>query len=129
MQPIDGVQGVMVEVDRSKLVNPDPARLEKGPDGLMRIKGEQAARDWTITISSGEAEVARAVEDQPGAAAALAADPDVAITSGALEASNVNSVQSLVTMVSLSRQYELLVKMMKTAEEVDASATSLLRLE
>ncbi len=128
IQPVDGVQGVMVEVDRIKLVNPDPARLEKGPDGLMRIKGEQAARDWTITISGAGAQAERAVQEQP-AAAALPADPDVAITSGALEASNVNSVQSLVTMVSLSRQYELLVKMMKTAEEVDASATSLLRLE
>jgi len=128
VQPIDGVQGVMVEVDRIKLVNPDPALLEKGPDGLMRIKGEQAARDWTITISSAGAE-AQAEVAEAGAPAALPPDPDVAITSGALESSNVNSVQSLVTMVSLSRQYELLVKMMKTAEEIDASATSLVRLE
>lgn len=128
IQPIDGVQGVMIEIDRIKLVNPDPERLEKGADGLMRIKGEQAVRDWTITISSAGDEVQRVVAE-PGAAAPLPADPDVGITSGALEASNVNSVQSLVTMVSLSRQYELLVKMMKTAEEVDASATSLLRLE
>jgi flagellar basal-body rod protein FlgF len=128
VQPIDGLQGVMVEVDRIKLVNPDPARLEKGPDGLMRIRGEQAARDWTITISSAGAEAQQDVGEE-GAAAVLPPDPDVAITSGALEASNVNSVQSLVTMVSLSRQYELMVKMMKTAEEIDTSANSLVRLE
>ncbi|MGL4319093.1 MAG: flagellar basal body rod protein FlgF [Pseudomonas sp.] len=85
---------VMAEVDRIKLVNPDPKTIEKGLDGLIRVK--------------------------EGVAPA-AADANVRMTSGFLEASNVNAVEEMTAILSLSRQFELHVKMMHTAEE-DATA-------
>ena len=78
----------MVTVDRLKLVNPDPQQLEKGTDGLIRMK-----------------------DGQP-----LEADANVRVTSGFLEASNVNAVAEMTSMLALSRQFELHVKMMRTAE-------------
>lgn len=84
---------VLAEVDRIKLVNPDPKTLEKGTDGLIRVKGQPEVE----------------------------ADATVQLTSGFLEASNVNAVEEMTAILSLSRQFELSVKMMRTAED-NASA-------
>ncbi|MBD9484388.1 flagellar basal-body rod protein FlgF [Pseudomonas sp. PDM14] len=89
---------VMAEVDRIKLVNPDPKTMEKGTDGLIRIKGAT----------------------QP-----MEADATVRVTSGFLEASNVNAVEEMTAMLSLSRQFELHVKMMRTADD---NATAMARV-
>jgi len=85
---------VMAEVDRLKLVNPDPATLEKGADGLMRTK------DGLPQVADGAIQVA----------------------TGFLEGSNVNAVEEMTAMLSLARQFELHIKMMRTAEE-NAQAT------
>ena len=45
------------------------------------------------------------------------ADPNVMLTScGALEASNVNVIDSMVNMINLSRQFDMHMTMLKTAE-------------
>lgn len=92
---------VMAEVDRIKLVNPDPKTMEKGTDGLIRVKG---------------------------ATEPVAADANVRITSGFLESSNVNAVEEMTAMLSLSRQFELHVKMMRTAEEDAAAMARVMQL-
>jgi flagellar basal-body rod protein FlgF len=92
---------VMAEVDRIKLVNPDPKTMEKGADGLIRVKG--------------------AVEP-------VAADATVRVTSGFLESSNVNAVAEMTAMLSLSRQFELHVKMMRTAEDDAAAMARVMQL-
>lgn len=79
---------VMAEVDRIKLVNPDPAGMRKSPDGMMR--GE--------------------LLEQP-------ADGAVQVATGFLEGSNVNAVEEMTSMLALARQFELHVKMMRTADE------------
>ena len=86
-------------VGRVKLVNPDLAQLEKGLDGLMHLP---------------EGEVAQA-------------DAGVRLINGAVEASNVNAVQEIVSMLELARHYEMQIKMMKTAEETDQASAQLLR--
>lgn len=91
---------VLTVVDRIRLVNPDPAQLEKGKDGLMRLAGGATAP----------------------------ADAAVQLISGALEGSNVNTVDAMVNMIALARQYETQVKMMKTAGDLENSANELLSL-
>ena len=82
------------QIDRIKLVNPDPAQLAKGADGLLHLAGGASAD----------------------------ADPGVQLASQALEASNVNPSTELVRMIGLSRQYEMQVRSIKTAEDnADAS--------
>ena len=91
---------VVVTVDRIKLVNPDPQQLEKGTDGMIRMK-----------------------DGQP-----VEADAAVRVTSGFLETSNVNAVAEMTSMLALARQFELHVKMMRTAEEDGAAAARILQI-
>ncbi|BCA29687.1 flagellar biosynthesis protein FlgF [Pseudomonas sp. 1D4] len=91
---------VMAEVDRIKLVNPDPKQLEKGLDGLIHTKNKQPAD----------------------------VDGTVKLTSGFLEASNVNAVEEMTAILSLSRQFELHVKMMRTAEDDAAAMARVMQL-
>ena len=92
---------VLAEVDRIKLVNPDPKSLTKGTDGLIRVKD-----------AAGPQEV----------------DANVRVTSGFLESSNVNAVEEMTAILSLSRQFELHVKMMRTAEDDAAAMARVLQI-
>jgi flagellar basal-body rod protein FlgF len=99
VQPEGAPTSLQEEVARIKFVDPDTRLIEKGNDGLFRAKNGQA----------------------------LAANPQVNMVSGALESSNVNPVNEMTEMIALQRQFEMQLKMMKTAEENDSSASSLLR--
>jgi len=90
----------LAEVGRIKLVNPDQQDMFKGNDGLFRRKDKQNAE----------------------------LDPTVKLISGAVEGSNVNAVAEMTYMTNLQRQYELQVKMMKTAEDMDRQQNQLLRI-
>src|SRR3984893_8203506 len=82
------------QVDRIKLVNPSTKDLQKGSDGLLRLKsGGKAKTDETVTVVSGE-----------------------------LESSNVNAAQSLVNMIELQRLYELQIKSIKSTDENEQTA-------
>jgi flagellar basal-body rod protein FlgF len=85
-------------VDRIRLVNPGNAQMIQGDDGLMHMAdGSQAPADETVLLSS-----------------------------ETLEGSNVNSSAELVHMISLSRQYEMQIKSIKTAEDDADSSIKLL---
>lgn len=59
---------------------------------------------------------------------AAPATTEVTLLSGALESSNVNSVEALVDMIGLARQYEMSVKIMQTAKEMDEQTAQLMSL-
>jgi flagellar basal-body rod protein FlgF len=99
VQPEGAPSSEQVEVGRIKLVTPDVRVLEKGNDGLFRRKDGQV---------------------EPG-------DATVQIQGGALESSNVNPLSEMTDMIALQRQFEMHLKLMKTAEEIDASSAALLR--
>jgi len=63
---------------------------------------------------------------EPGAVS----DPDasVRVVSGSLESSNVNAIEAMVNMITMARQFEMQIKAMKTAEEVDQASAQLMRL-
>ncbi|MDH5358875.1 MAG: flagellar basal-body rod protein FlgF [Gammaproteobacteria bacterium] len=100
IRPIGEQANALAILDRIKLVKPDLKNVFKDSDGLMRLKdGSNAPLDATITIAS-----------------------------GTLESSNVNAVSALVNMIELQRQYEMQVKMMKSADENGAASARLLQL-
>jgi flagellar basal-body rod protein FlgF len=88
------------EVNRIKLSKPFAGELTKGDDGLFRATNGQPF--------------------QP--------DATVELVKGALEGSNVNPVQEMTHMISMQRQFEMQIKMMKAAEENEKATNSLLRL-
>jgi len=99
IRPLGQGPNELAVVDRIKLSAPQKADLEKGMDGLIRLKSGAPA----------------------------IADVDARLATGSLESSNVNTVNALVDMIELARKFEMQVKMMKTAEETDAASTTILK--
>jgi len=87
-------------VGRIKLVNPDEKLLVRGGDGLFRLAG------------GGSAE----------------ADPKVVLASGALEGSNVNVVEEMISMISLARQFDLQMKLLSSADTNAQKASQILNI-
>jgi flagellar basal-body rod protein FlgF len=100
IRPLGENAAELLVADQLKLVNPDPKTLFKGPDGLMTT-GDQVPELF---------------------------DENVRVRSGYLESSNVNAVSELTGMISSSRQFEMQIKMMKTAEENSEAAASILKM-
>lgn len=84
---------------RLKLVNPPENELTRASDGMF-------------VTPSGTAEV----------------DINVNVVSGALESSNVNVVDAMVTMISLARQFETQMKLIQSAENNANKASQLLSM-
>ncbi|MGF1686022.1 flagellar basal-body rod protein FlgF [Photobacterium japonica] len=91
----------MEAIDQIKLVKPNHKSLFKDTDGLFKTNVPGETYD---------------------------ASPEVSLLTGALEGSNVNAVGEMTSMIDLQRHFEMQVKLMKTAEEMDAASSSLLRL-
>ncbi|HFE37275.1 MAG TPA: flagellar basal body rod protein FlgF [Gammaproteobacteria bacterium] len=100
IRPLGQAASALAIVDRIRLVNPSFAEMEKRRDGLMGLR-------------SGE-------EAEPDAA--------VRLIPGSLEHSNANVVESMVRMISLNRNFDMQVKVMSTAEEVDKATDALMRM-
>ncbi|WP_283745344.1 flagellar basal-body rod protein FlgF [Sideroxydans sp. CL21] len=88
----------VVLVGRLKLVNPPEDQLVRGEDGLFRTRDGKPAD----------------------------ADIKVGVVSGNLEGSNTNMVESLVNMISLSRQFDMQMKMLTTADDNAKQASGVL---
>ncbi len=89
--------GKSTGVGKLKLVTPED-KLVRGEDGLFR------AADG----------------------AELPADANARVQDGALEGSNVNPIETMVSMIAAARQFETQVKMMQTAEADEKAAAQLL---
>ena len=88
-------------VGRIKLVNPPEKQLVRGDDGLFRMRDGSKAP----------------------------ADGNVALAWGALENSNVNVVREMVSMISISRQYDMQMKLLENAKSNANQASQILRLQ
>lgn len=93
-------EGDVAQIDRVMLVNPDSKSIEKGVDGLFRMK------DGSEALPAAE----------------------VRLKSGVLEGSNVSAIEAMTEMIQVSRQYEMQVKMMKTANDLAQRSSSILRV-
>ena len=98
--PTFGARNNASAIGRLKLVNPPEADLVRGADGLFRLRdGQQAPASETVKVAS-----------------------------GALEGSNVNVTDAMVNLISLSRQFEMQIKMLQTADANAQRADQLLSL-
>jgi flagellar basal-body rod protein FlgF len=97
--PAGQTANTVATVGRMRVVQAAPADLQRGADGLMR-----AAPGVSLDSAAGETMV-----------------------SGALEGSNVNLATTMVTMIQLSRQFDLQTKLMKTAQDNSSASSSLLQ--
>lgn len=98
--PTFGARNNANVVGRLKLVDPPETDLVRGADGFFRVR-----------------------DGQPAPAA-----PNVRVAPGTLEGSNVNVTDAMVNLISLSRQFEMQIKMMQTADTNAQRADQLLSL-
>ena len=87
-------------IGRLKLVNPPEDSLIRGDDGLFKTKD----------------------------GAAVDADANVTVAGGMLEGSNVNVVESMVSMINLARSFEMQMKLLTNAESNANKASQILAL-
>lgn len=98
--PIAGTPNNVNAIARLKLVNPPEIDLTRGEDGLFRMP--------------------------PGVVADV--DLNVRLAPGALEGSNVNVADTMVNLISLSRQFEMQIKLLQTADANAKQADQLLTM-
>ena len=90
----------VVVAGRIKLVNPPEGQMVRGDDGLFRTRDGNPAE----------------------------ADASVMLAPGSLEGSNVNTVEALVNMISLARQFDMQMKMLQSADNNAKQAGSILSI-
>jgi len=100
IRPLGENAAELALVDQIKLVRPQQNGLFKGQDGFMHTDN-----------------------DVP-----LPPALDVQVRAGYLEGSNVNAIADLTSMITLQRQFEMQVKLMKTAEENSSAAAKILQM-
>lgn len=98
--PLGDKANTLAILDQIKLVKPPIEQLEKREDGLVHLKGGGVAEESI----------------------------EVTLVTGAIEGSNVNTVSAMVKMIELARQFEMQVKLMKTADENESASAKLMQV-
>ena len=98
--PSGGQAASVIVVGRLKLVNPPSEQLERGGDGLFRLKDGAVAT----------------------------ADANVGVAPGNLEGSNVNTVEAMVSMISLARKFDMQMKMLQSADNNARQASQIMNI-
>jgi flagellar basal-body rod protein FlgF len=97
-RPQGSQDNTLIPLTRLTLVKVPSSNIERGLDGLLRPKtGGIPASDSTVTV-----------------------------TSGALESSNVNPIDSMVELIQAQRSFELQVKLISTTKELDTQTSKLM---
>jgi len=97
--PLGDEGTILTPVGRIQLVSTPGKNLTRGLDSFIRPKDGQIP--------------------QP--------DPNIKLNSKVLESSNVNTVDTLVSLVEHSRSYDIKVKLISTAKEIDTETSKLMR--
>lgn len=100
--PLGQTGGTALTVGRLKIVNAAPTQLTRAGDNLY------FAREGVPPLETSSS---------------------AKVVAGALESSNVNIAESMVTMIELARNFELQTRAMKSADENAQQAASLLRMK
>ena len=86
-------------MDRLKLVKTPPSNVVRGDDGTLRLA------DKVVPAS----------------------DSSIALFTKGLETSNVSAIDAMVDMLTTSRTFEIHVKLLSTAKELDDATAKLMR--
>jgi flagellar basal-body rod protein FlgF len=124
------LSGLQVVGDGGPIQLPANATVDISADGLITTKlangrPQQAGRLKMVTP---EAPMARGTDGLFRAADGndLTQDTTARLQSGALEGSNVSPVETMVAMISASRQFEQQMRMLQGAEQREQAASKLL---
>jgi len=121
--------GLPVMGDGGPITLPANALVEIAPDGTISTKvgNGRPQQSGKLKLVTPEAPLTRGTDGLfRGAEGDLTADPSARLQGGALEGSNVSPVETMVAMITASRQFEQQMKLLQTAEQKEQSAAKLL---
>jgi flagellar basal-body rod protein FlgF len=98
--PPGGDPSVRQEVDRLRIASPSGVDIVKGLDSLFRVKGGGTLPD----------------------------DPDARVVTRSLEGSNVNPTEALVAMIEASKAWDMQLKLISSARDLDSASANLMQL-
>lgn len=116
IQPLGGAEGAeAVELGIIGTIVPEPeTKLKKSLDGHIRIE----------PIDVGLDEEGQPIEEP----VAIEANQQAKLLTGFLEKSNVNVVNEMVNSIDQQRKFEMHIKFIQMAEELDQAGSNLMRL-
>lgn len=121
--------GLTVIGDGGPITMPANGEYAIGEDGTITAKVGSTGRPQQVgklKLVTPEAPLTRGADGLMRAPEELPADPNARLQDGALEGSNVSTIESMVAMISAARQFEQQMKMLQTAQDKEQAATKLL---
>ena len=132
----DGTGTQPLSVDLEPVTIPAHRKISISGDGIIEIEPLNAPVGQTVIVGQlattfgSEVPLAKTIDGfvRPIDGSVPAPDNRTLLISGFLEGSNVQSVDELVTGIDQSRAYEINVKFITTAQEIDEASASLMRM-
>ena len=132
----DGTGTQPLSVDLETITIPPHRKISISGDGIIEIEPLNAPLGQTVRVGQiattfgSEVPLAKTVDGFVRPIDGSIPEPDnrTILLSGFLEGSNVQSVDELVTGIDQSRAYEINVKFISTAQEIDEASASLMRM-
>lgn len=132
----DGTGTQPISVDLEPITVPPHRKISISGDGIIEIEPLNAPLGQTVRVGQiattfgSEVPLAKTIDGFVRPIDGSIPEPDnrTLLLSGFLEGSNVQSVDELVTGIDQSRAYEINVKFISTAQEIDEASASLMRM-
>ena len=132
----DGTGTQPLSVDLEPITIPPHRKISISGDGIIEIEPLNAPPGQTVRVGQiattfgSEVPLAKTIDGFVRPIDGSIPEPDnrTILLSGFLEGSNVQSVDELVTGIDQSRAYEINVKFISTAQEIDEASASLMRM-
>ena len=132
----DGTGTAMLNVDLEVMTIPPHRKISIAADGTIEIEplnapiGQKIKIGQLATVSGSEVPLAKSEDGFVRTVNGSVPEPDnkTRLLTGFLEGSNVKTVDELVSGIEQSRAYEINVKFVTTAKEIDEATASLMRM-
>lgn len=132
----DGTGTQPLSVDLEPITIPPHRKISISGDGIIEIEPLNAPLGQTVRVGQiattfgSEVPLAKTIDGfvRPFDGSIPEPDNRTILLNGFLEGSNVQSVDELVTGIDQSRAYEINVKFISTAQEIDEASASLMRM-
>ena len=132
----DGTGTQPLSTELEPIIVPPHRRVTVSGDGIIEIEPLNGPLGQTVKVAQlattfgSEVPLAKTIDGfvRPIDGSVPAPDNRTILLSGFLEGSNVKSVEELVAGIDQSRAYEINVKFVTTAKEIDEATASLMRM-
>ncbi len=134
---LTNAEGNLVLGDGGPIVIPEAEKVTIGPDGSITVQPKGQGPDTVATIGRlklveiPNEVLARGSEGyfyRTDGLAATQPSPNVTVSAGVLEGSNVNPMQTLTEIVMFARQYEIQMNMIQKAQDIASRETQLMNM-